>query len=161
MMEMTADLSRRRWLTSSLGLLSAASLPAWAQAPARTGPAHIVIVGGGATAAKYLKLFDPTLRVTVIEKNPVYVRPYGSSEVLNQHARMEDLNVSYDALRSRYGVEFVFDTVTGFDPTAWRSIRLSLWSALPTTTKDAQIYTVGHVALGCSDNLGIPNRFAF
>ena len=121
MMEMTADLSRRRWLASSLGLLSAASLPAWAQAPARTGPAHIVIVGGGvggATAAKYLKLFDPTLRVTVIEKNPVYVRPYGSSEVLNQHARMEDLNVSYDALRSRYGVEFVFDTVTGFDPQA-------------------------------------------
>ena len=121
MMEMTADLSRRRWLASSLGLLSAASLPAWAQAPARTGPAHIVIVGGGvggATAAKYLKLFDPTLRVTVIEKNPVYVRPYGSSEVLNQHARMEDLNVSYDTLRSRYGVEFVFDTVTGFDPQA-------------------------------------------
>ena len=71
MMEMTADLSRRRWLTSSLGLLSAASLPAWAQAPARTGPAHIVIVGGGATAAKYLKLVDPTLRVTVIEKSPV------------------------------------------------------------------------------------------
>ena len=73
---------------------------------------------GGATAAKYLKLFNPQLRVTVIEKNPVYVRPYGSSEVLNQHAKMDDLNVSYDALKSRYGIEFVFDTVTGLDPQA-------------------------------------------
>lgn len=110
-------LSRRQWLASSLGLLAGAALPAWAQP--KNGAAHVVVIGGGvggATAAKYLKLFDPSLRVTVIEKNPVYVRPYGSSEVLNQHVRMEDLNVSYDALRSRYGVEFVFDTVMGFDP---------------------------------------------
>lgn len=39
-------------------------------------------------------------------------------------------------------------TVTGFDPTAWRNIRLSLWSALPEASQDAQIYTVGHLALG-------------
>jgi len=115
------NLSRRQWLASSAGLLAAASLPAWAQTPAKVGPAHIVIIGGGvggATAAKYLKLFDPTLKVTVIEKNRIYIRPYGSSEVLNQHSSMDDLNVSYDALRSNYGVNFVFDTVTGFDPIA-------------------------------------------
>ena len=115
------NLSRRQWLTSSAGLLSAAALPVWAQAPLKTGPAHIVIIGGGvggATAAKYLKLFDPSVRVTVIEKNRIYIKPYGSSEVLNQHASMDDLNVSYDALRTKYGVHFVFDTVTGFDPLA-------------------------------------------
>lgn len=80
---------------------------------------HVVVVGGGAggaTAAKYLKLADPTLRVTVIEKNPVYIRPYGSSEVLNDHIGMEDLEVGYDTLRDRYGIEFLFDTVTGVDP---------------------------------------------
>ena len=116
----TASLSssRREWLTQALGLLSMAAAPSLAFA---RNAAHIVIVGGGvggATAAKYLKLFNPALQVTVIEKNPVYVRPYGSSEVLNQHARMDDLNVGYDTLKSKYGIRFVFDTVTGFDPVA-------------------------------------------
>jgi sulfide dehydrogenase [flavocytochrome c] flavoprotein chain len=110
--------ARRQWLTQALGLLSVAAAPSLAFAQ---NAAHIVIVGGGvggATAAKYLKLFNPALQVTVIEKNPVYVKPYGSSEVLNQHAKMDDLNVSYDTLKSKYGVQFVFDTVTGFDPVA-------------------------------------------
>ncbi|MDP2408261.1 MAG: NAD(P)/FAD-dependent oxidoreductase [Hydrogenophaga sp.] len=110
--------SRREWLAQALGLLSVAAAPSLAFAQ---NAAHIVIVGGGvggATAAKYLKLFNPALQVTVIEKNPVYVRPYGSSEVLNQHARMDDLNVGYDTLKSKYGIRFVFDTVTGFDPVA-------------------------------------------
>jgi sulfide dehydrogenase [flavocytochrome c] flavoprotein subunit len=116
----TASLSssRREWLAQALGLLSVAAAPSLAFAQ---NNAHIVIVGGGvggATAAKYLKLFNPALQVTVIEKNPVYVRPYGSSEVLNQHARMDDLNVGYDTLKSKYGIRFVFDTVTGFDPVA-------------------------------------------
>jgi len=118
-------LSRRQWLAVSTGALSAGLLPAWAQSPATSGPAHIVIIGGGvggATAAKYLKLFDPKVRVTVVEKNRTYIKPYGSSEVLNQHASMNDLNVSYDILRSKYGIEFVFDTVTGFDPVA-RTVR--------------------------------------
>jgi hypothetical protein len=116
------NLSRRQWLGAGAGLLSAAALPLWAQAPAASAKgARIVIIGGGvggATAAKYLKMFDPSLQVTVIEKNRTYIRPYGSSEVLNQHSSMDELNVSYDVLASRYGVNFVFDTVTGFDPAA-------------------------------------------
>jgi sulfide dehydrogenase [flavocytochrome c] flavoprotein subunit len=110
--------SRREWLSQALGLLSVAAAPSVAFAQ---NAAHIVIVGGGvggATAAKYLKLFNPALKVTLIEKNPVYVRPYGSSEVLNQHAKMEDLNVTYDTLKSKYGVNVVIDTVTGIDPVA-------------------------------------------
>ncbi len=110
--------ARREWLVQALGLLSVAAAPSLAFA---RNSAHIVIVGGGvggATAAKYLKLFNPALQVTVIEKNPVYVKPYGSSEVLNQHVKMDELNVSYDTLQSKYGIRFVFDAVTGFDPVA-------------------------------------------
>lgn len=107
--------SRREWLGQSLGLLAVLAAPTLAFA---SDKAKIVIIGGGvggATAAKYLKLFNPSLQVTVIEKNPVYIRPYGSSEVLNQHATMDDLNVTYDALKNKYGIEFIFDTVTGLD----------------------------------------------
>ena len=112
-------LNRRAFLTAGLkagaALAFAAALPARAQGPA----GHVVVVGGGvggATAAKYLKLANPGLRVTVIEANRTYVRPYGSSEVLTGHVAMRDLDVSYDVLKSKYGIDFVFDTVVGFDP---------------------------------------------
>ena len=74
-MNPTQHPSRREWLARALGLLSVAAAPTLAFAQ---NAAHIVIVGGGvggATAAKYLKLFNPALQVTVIEKNPVYIRP--------------------------------------------------------------------------------------
>ena len=114
----THNPSRRAWLNQALGLLSVAAAPTLAFAQ---NSARIVIVGGGvggATAAKYLKLFNPALQVTLIEKNPVYVRPYGSSEVLNQHATMDELNVSYDALKTQYGIRVLIDTVTGLDSVA-------------------------------------------
>jgi sulfide dehydrogenase [flavocytochrome c] flavoprotein subunit len=109
-------MNRRQFLRSGLGLGLAAALPARA-ANRRAG--HVVVIGGGvggATAAKYLKLADPALRVTLIEANRVYIRPYGSSEVLTGHAGMDDLTVRYDTLHARYGVDFVFDRVVGFDP---------------------------------------------
>ncbi|NIC43588.1 NAD(P)/FAD-dependent oxidoreductase [Aquabacterium sp. A08] len=124
-------LSRRGWLKRAATGAGAATLLTsplglWAQAqvqgqtgPVRGSGARIVVVGGGvggATTAKYLKLFDPSLQVTVIERNPVYIRPYGSSEVLNRHIGMSDLEVRYDTLRDRYGIRFVFDTATGLDP---------------------------------------------
>ncbi|WP_299019496.1 NAD(P)/FAD-dependent oxidoreductase [uncultured Tepidimonas sp.] len=109
---------RRAWLGHMLGLLAACSAPSLAFAQER---AHVVVVGGGvggATTAKYLKLFNPALRVTLIERHPVYIRPYGSSEVLNGHVTMADLEVRYDTLRERYGIEIVIDTVTGLDAAA-------------------------------------------
>ena len=112
----TASLSstRREWLTQALGLLSVAAAPSLAFAQNK---AHIVIVGGGvggATAAKYLKLFNPALQVTLVERNPVYIRPYGSSEVLNGHTTMAALDTRYDTLASRWGVDVrVAETVAG------------------------------------------------
>ena len=82
------------------------------------GAQHVVIIGGGvggATTAKYLKLADKSVNVTIIEKNPVYVRPYGSSEAVVGHVSVKDLEVSYDTLKSKYGINFIFDLVTGFD----------------------------------------------
>jgi sulfide dehydrogenase [flavocytochrome c] flavoprotein chain len=101
------------------GLAAAALAPQALRA--RAAGARIVVVGGGvggATAAKYLKLFDPSLQVTLVERHATYIRPYGSSEVLNRHIAMSELEVRYDALRDRYGVEVVIDTVTGLDASA-------------------------------------------
>ncbi|MDM7456678.1 MAG: FAD/NAD(P)-binding oxidoreductase, partial [Tepidimonas sp.] len=111
-----AAVGRRAWMGQALALLATAAAPALAFANV---PARIVIIGGGvggATAAKYLKLFNPALDVTVIERNPIYIRPYGSSEVLTEHITMADLEVRYDTLRDKYGIRFVFDTAVALDP---------------------------------------------
>jgi len=106
---------------SFLKLIAASGVVSSAGFSAARGAAqaHVVIIGagtGGATAAKYLKLGAPDLRVTVIEANRIYQRCYGSSEVLTGEATMEDITISRDALRDKYGVEFIFDTVVGVDP---------------------------------------------
>jgi len=95
-------------------------------------PAHVVVIGGGtggATAAKYLKMGDKTIRVTIIETNDVYQRCYGSNEVLTGHSAIEDLSISYDSLRDKYGVDFMFDTVTVVDPNS-RQITLETGAKL-------------------------------
>ncbi len=107
--------TRRQWLQSLAVMAGSAALPglSWAKEQA-----HIVVAGGGvggATTAKYLKLFNPNLKVTLINKDPFYVRPYGSSEVLTNHITMDDLVVRYDTLRDKYGIEIVIDTVTGLE----------------------------------------------
>lgn len=117
------NIQRRRLMTSlALSALAAAPGASWAQtaakalAPARG--ARIVVVGagvGGATAAKYLKLFNKNLDVTLIDRNPNFIRHYGSSELITGAVTMEDLTVSYDALSDRYGVRVVRDTIVGLD----------------------------------------------
>lgn len=46
--------------------------------------------------------------------------------------------------RSRTGA---LATLVGFDPTGWKQVRFSLWAELPALAQEAQLYTVGHVAL--------------
>ncbi len=86
---------------------------------------HVVIVGGGtggATAAKYLKLADPNIKVTIVERNEMYHRCYGSNEVLTGHVSMDDITISYDALKNIYGVNFIFGSVVSVEPNAQRII---------------------------------------
>ena len=110
--------SRRTFLSmlaASVGMSTAAG-PVFAQAQA-----HVIIVGGGTggcTAAKYLKLANANLRVTVIEPNQQIFRCWGSNEVLRGHSPMSEITITHDVLRTKYGVEFIYDRVVGNDPTA-------------------------------------------
>lgn len=80
---------------------------------------RVVIVGGGyggATAAKYLRLADPSIQVTLIEKNPQYMSCPMSNEVLSGERKMDSLKVSYNTLSARYGIDVVAADVTEIDP---------------------------------------------
>ena len=77
----------------------------------------VVVVGGGtagATAAKYLRLSDPTVKVTLIEASTSYYTCYFSNEVLAGERTMESIRFDYQALAG-YGITVVNDVVTYID----------------------------------------------
>ncbi len=110
---------------SAFGLTGCETTPKSATASAKAGP-RVVIVGGGfggATCAKYLRLYDAGLNVTLVEQNARYVTCPGSNWVLGGMRKVEDITQSYDALRSKHGVNVIHDTVVAVDATA-KQVRL-------------------------------------
>lgn len=80
----------------------------------------VVVVGGGtggATVAKYLRLFDQSIDVTLIEADKSHYTCYGSNEVLSGYRKLSDIEFSYDGLKG-HGVKVIHDWVTGIDPDA-------------------------------------------
>jgi sulfide dehydrogenase [flavocytochrome c] flavoprotein subunit len=79
---------------------------------------HVVIIGGGfggATAAKYLKKFDPNVQVTLIEPNKNYVTCPGSNWVIGGLRDIASITHSYSNLSSKYGIKLVHDWVVDID----------------------------------------------
>ena len=69
----------------------------------------VVIVGGGtggATAAKYIKMADSSIDVTVIEPNKDYHTCYMSNEVLGGDRAIDSIRVGYDGLKG-HGINVV------------------------------------------------------
>jgi NADPH-dependent 2,4-dienoyl-CoA reductase/sulfur reductase-like enzyme len=96
-----------------------APLSAIAQPARRKGPANaVVVIGGGfagATAAKYLRIWSPDTKVTLIEPNASWISCPFSNRVLSNSVSMSSLTRSYDTLGRKYGVELVRDEVVEVD----------------------------------------------
>lgn len=121
-------LNRREFLKTAGALTAgtAAFGSAFASTPAKAG-GHVVIVGGGyggATAAKYLRMWsNGSVKVTLVERNAQFISCPISNLVIGGMKQLEDITVSYDNLRKRWGVDVITDEVVGLDP-AKREIRL-------------------------------------
>ncbi len=77
----------------------------------------VVIVGGGpggATCARYLKILDPGIDVTLIEPNKNYHTCFMSNEVIGGVRSIESIRFGYDGLR-KAGINVVHDMVTAID----------------------------------------------
>ena len=89
---------------------------------------HVVVVGGGfggATVAKYLRMWsEGSVQVTLIERNPSFVSCPISNLVIGGSKTMEDITVSYDNLKSKWGVRVIQDDVVSVDG-AKRSVKLA------------------------------------
>lgn len=81
--------------------------------------AKVVVIGGGyagATAAKYLRMANADIEVTLIEKGATYVSCPLSNEVLAGDRKIESLTFDYKALSEKHGVKVVNAEVTEIDP---------------------------------------------
>jgi sulfide dehydrogenase [flavocytochrome c] flavoprotein subunit len=110
----------RRELIKALSAAGALSLLGQsAFAAVRSKTAHVVIVGGGiggATAAKYLRLAAPDVKITLVEPVKRFITCLRSNDVAVGHMTMDDITFTYDALRSKYKINVIHDRVIGFDP---------------------------------------------
>ena len=104
------------------GLLSGGALAALGGCATPAGvptSARVVVIGagyGGATAAKYVRLFsDGAVDVVLVEPQPAFVSCPVSNLVIAGLRRLDDLTRSYESLRKRHGVTVVQDRATAID----------------------------------------------
>ena len=79
---------------------------------------RVVVIGGGwggATAARYVRMTDPSIEVILIEPNKEFVSCPFSNLVLSGLRTIESLTQPYDGLRRR-GVKFIHESVTAIEP---------------------------------------------
>jgi len=121
----------RRRLLGAGAALAATTLAGCAGMAGGPSIGRVVVVGGGyggATAARYLKLWGGKVDVTLVERNTEFVSCPISNLVLGGYKRMADITHSYADLRSA-GVDVLQGEVTAIDVTA-RRIRLAGGSEL-------------------------------
>lgn len=115
--------SRRQILAAGAASAAAFGLPHIARAQNR---GRVVVIGGGfggATAARYVRLFDPGVEVTLIERDAQYVTCPFSNYVLAGIRDIDGITHRRDPLQQRYGVRLVRGEARSID-TAMRRVRL-------------------------------------
>ena len=114
-------MKRRQLLQTSLALATTPSLvlsQVWAaNAPAK---AQVVVIGGGyggATAAKYVRLFSNyKIHVVLIEPQNQFISCPMSNLVIGGSKSLSDITSAYDALSGKHGVTVVRDKASAIDP---------------------------------------------
>ncbi len=90
------------------------------------GAGRVVVVGGGyggATAAKFIKLWAPDIDVTLVEPNQYFISCPISNLVLGGNAQMGDITFSYAGLSQR-GIRVIRDSAVAIDAEK-RQVRLA------------------------------------
>jgi sulfide dehydrogenase [flavocytochrome c] flavoprotein subunit len=119
------ELTRRDFLRVSAAGVGLGAGPALAgcAAPtkgnlARKSGRRVVVVGGGwggATAAKYVRLQDPSIEVIVLEPNRTFISCPFSNLVVSGVETMDAITMGYDRLRA-HGVKIRHETATAIEP---------------------------------------------
>lgn len=87
-------------------------------AQAKSGGARVVVIGGGyggSTFAKYMTMYAPAVKITMIEPKKEYISCPFSNEVIAGDASLDDVTFNYAAAKGR-GTEVVHDYAEDIDP---------------------------------------------
>jgi len=116
------SMQRRQLLKAGAGAAAMAGAP-WVGAQA---PRRVVVIGGGfggATAARYLRQFNPDLSITLIEPADTFVMCPMSNRVVHGGLQLRDISRPYDRFVSRHGLRWVRGRAEAIDPVA-REVRV-------------------------------------
>lgn len=114
-----SEFTRRNFvkMTASMAALGMVSLPA-ARSFAAGAKNRVVVIGGGyggTIAAKYIRMSDPNIQVTLIEQNEFYYSGPLSNWVVAGFRDLEVQKWGYEGLK-KHGVDVVIDQVNSIDP---------------------------------------------
>jgi len=124
-------LNRRQWVGAGLAA-GGLSLVGCANTPSGPSIGRVVVVGGGfggATAARYLRLWGGNVDVTLVERNAQFVSCPISNLVVGGHRQMADITRGYGSLAAT-GVKVVQGEVIAIDAAA-KKVRLAGGGELP------------------------------
>ncbi len=112
-----SNFTRRKFLKAGIAAAVAGTSMSYGSFAIGGAKKKVVVVGGGiggATAAKYIRMMDPSVDVTVIEANKDYYTCFMSNEVLSGERTLDSIKFGYTGL-AKHGVNVVHDMVTGID----------------------------------------------
>ncbi len=134
---------QRRFLLQGVGSLGLLGLAGCASIGAVPAKSRVLVVGGGyggATAAKYVRLFsEQKIDVTLIEPGDAFVSCPTSNLVLGGSKTMADITLPYTTLASNHGVRVIKDMVASIDPVK----KVAVLASGPTIAYDKLILSPG------------------
>lgn len=157
-------MERRSFLKGAIAGIGIAALPTLASTKTTSTMGHVVIIGagfGGATAAKYLRLWSQgQVEVTLIEPRSQFISCPVSNRLLAGTADIGDITHSYEALSTHYGVRLIKGTAIKIDSES-RTVETSIgkiryerlivatgidfdYSTLPMLNADVQASSIPH-----------------
>jgi NADPH-dependent 2,4-dienoyl-CoA reductase/sulfur reductase-like enzyme len=108
------SMKRRDFLKTAALSLAFVGVPSFAAQTKR----RVIVVGGGwggATAAKYLRLSDPSIDVTLLEPNKEFISCPFSNLVLAGVESLKNLTLNYNGLR-KHGVRVRHEAAAAIEP---------------------------------------------
>jgi sulfide dehydrogenase [flavocytochrome c] flavoprotein chain len=145
-------MQRREWLLGAgafgIGSLAGCASDTGAALTSTAGgrvpaKARVLVIGGGyggATAAKYVRLFSENkIDVVLVEPNNDFVSCPMSNLVLGGSKTLADVTSRYDTLSSRHGVRVVKDMVASIDPVK----KVAVLASGPTIAYDKLVLSPG------------------
>lgn len=112
-----SEFTRRKFLKAGVAVTAAGASLSYGSFAIGGSNKKVVIVGGGiggATAAKYIRMMDSSVDVTLIEANKNYYTCFLSNEVISGERSIDSIRFGYTGLKN-HGVNVVNDVVTGID----------------------------------------------